>query len=240
MARFTGPKTKISRRYGVPIFGPSKALERKNYPPGIHGPKGSRRKQSEYAIALGEKQKLRLMYGLMERQFRRYYEIALSRRGVTGETLLQLLETRLDNVVYRLGFANTRRGARQLVGHGHVQVNGRKVDISSFTVKIGDKVTVSERPKSRQLATRNSGFDPDRAGPRLADGQPRIVERPGGAHPVAGGDCADRQRAVDRRIVLALTTIDLPTNLRKGMGESSSLFCCVSPSYCVSRMVRPR
>ncbi len=155
MARFTGPKTKISRRYGVPIFGPSKALERKNYPPGIHGPKGSRRKQSEFAIALGEKQKLRLMYGLMERQFRRYYEIALSRRGVTGETLLQLLETRLDNVVYRLGFANTRRGARQLVGHGHVQVNGRKVDISSFTVKIGDKVTVSEKPKSRQLATRN-------------------------------------------------------------------------------------
>ena len=121
MARFTGPKTKISRRYGVPIFGPSKALERKNYPPGIHGPKGSRRKQSEYAIALGEKQKLRLMYGLMERQFRRYYEIALSRRGVTGETLLQLLETRLDNVVFRLGFANTRRGARQLVGHGACQ-----------------------------------------------------------------------------------------------------------------------
>ena len=155
MARFTGPKTKISRRYGVPIFGPAKALERKNYPPGIHGPKGSRRKQSEYAIALGEKQKLRLMYGLMERQFRRYYEIALSRRGVTGETLLQLLETRLDNVVYRLGFANTRRGARQLVGHGHVQVNGRKVDVSSFTVKVGDKVTVSEKPKSRQLATRN-------------------------------------------------------------------------------------
>ena len=155
MARFTGPKTKISRRYGVPIFGPSKALERKNYPPGIHGPKGSRRKQSEYAIALGEKQKLRLMYGLMERQFRRYYEIALSRRGVTGETLLQLLETRLDNVVYRLGLANTRRGARQLVGHGHVKVNGRKVDISSFTVKPGDAITVRDNPKSRQLATRN-------------------------------------------------------------------------------------
>ena len=155
MARFTGPKTKVSRRYGVPLFGPSKALERKNYPPGIHGPKGSRRKQSEFAIALGEKQKLRYMYGLMERQFRRYYEIALSRRGVTGETLLQLLETRLDNVVYRLGFANTRRGARQLVGHGHVQVNGHKVDISSYTVRVGDKITVSERPKSRQLATRN-------------------------------------------------------------------------------------
>ena len=155
MARFTGPKTKVSRRYGAPLFGPAKALERKNYPPGIHGPKGSRRKQSEFAIALGEKQKLRYMYGLMERQFRRYFEVALSRRGVTGETLLQLLETRLDNVVYRLGFANTRRGARQLVGHGHVAVNGHKVDISSFNVKSGDVVTVREKPKSRQLATRN-------------------------------------------------------------------------------------
>ncbi len=155
MARFTGPKTKVSRRYGVPIFGPSKALERKNYPPGIHGPKGSRRKQSEFAIALGEKQKLRYMYGLMERQFRRYFEVALRRRGITGETLLQLLETRLDNVVFRLGFANTRRGARQLVGHGHVAVNGTKVDISSFNVKAGDTVTVREKPKSKQLATRN-------------------------------------------------------------------------------------
>ena len=156
MARFTGPKTKVSRRYGVPLFGPSKALERKNYPPGIHGPKGSRRKQSEYAIALGEKQKLRYQYGLMERQFRRYYEIALSRRGVTGETLLQLLETRLDNVVFRLGFANTRRGARQLVGHGHVQVNGRKVDISSFNVKVGDKVTVQRKARSRGSSPRGT------------------------------------------------------------------------------------
>ena len=155
MARFTGPKTKVSRRYGVPLFGPSKALERKNYPPGVHGPKGSRRKQSEFSIAQGEKQKLRYMYGLMERQFRRYFEVALRRRGVTGETLLQLLETRLDNVVYRLGFANTPRGARQLVGHGHLAVNGTKVDISSFNVKSGDVVTVREKPKSRQLATRN-------------------------------------------------------------------------------------
>jgi small subunit ribosomal protein S4 len=155
MARFTGPKTKVARRYGAPLFGPSKALERKNYPPGIHGPKGSRRKQSEYAIALGEKQKLRYQYGLMERQFRRYFETALKRRGVTGETLLQLLETRLDNVVFRLGFANTRRGARQLVGHGHVQVNGRKVDVSSFNVKTGDVISVREKPNSRQLATRN-------------------------------------------------------------------------------------
>jgi len=114
MARYTGPKSKISRRYGIALFGPSKALERKNYPPGMHGPKGSRRKQSEYAIALGEKQKLRHMYGLMERQFRRYFETALRKRGVTGETLLQMLETRLDNVVYRLGFANSRSSARQL------------------------------------------------------------------------------------------------------------------------------
>src|SRR5437763_809006 len=115
MGRYTGPKTKVSRRYGVPIFGSSKALERKNYPPGMHGPKGSRRKQSEYAIALGEKQKLRYQYGLLERQFRRIFQHALRKRGVTGETLLQLLETRLDNVIFRLGFANTRNAARQLV-----------------------------------------------------------------------------------------------------------------------------
>lgn len=155
MARYTGPKTKIARRYGVALFGPSKALERKNYPPGIHGPKGSRRKQSEYAVALGEKQKLRHQYGLMERQFRRYFETALSKRGVTGETLLQLLETRLDNVVFRLGFANTRRAARQLVSHGHVQVNGRNVNVSSYNVRSGDTVTLREKPKSRQLATRH-------------------------------------------------------------------------------------
>ena len=108
MGRYTGPKTRVSRRYGVQIFGPSKSLERKNYPPGMHGPKGSRRKQSDYAIALGEKQKLRYQYGLLERQFRRIFQHALRKRGVTGETLLQLLETRLDNVIYRLGFANTR------------------------------------------------------------------------------------------------------------------------------------
>lgn len=155
MARYTGPKTKVSRRYGVPIFGPAKALERKNYPPGMHGPKGSRRKQSEYAIALGEKQKLRYQYGLLERQFRRIFQQALRKRGVTGETLLQLLETRLDNVVFRLGLANTRRGARQLVSHGHVLVNGRKVDVSSYNVKAGDEITIKETPKSRQLALRN-------------------------------------------------------------------------------------
>ncbi len=153
MARYTGPRTKKSRRYGVPLFGPHKALERRNYPPGMHGDKG-RRKQSEYAIALGEKQKLRIMYGLLERQFRRYYEIALRRRGITGEILLQLLETRLDNVVFRLGLANSRRAARQMVNHGHIAVNGRKVSIASYITKVGDVVEVRGNAVSRQLATR--------------------------------------------------------------------------------------
>ena len=155
MARYTGPKSKISRRYGIALFGPSKALERKNYPPGMHGPKGSRRKQSDYATALAEKQKLRHMYGLMERQFRRYFETALRKRGVTGETLLQMLETRLDNVVYRLGFANSRSAARQLVSHGHVTVNSRKVNVASYNLKAGDTITIKEKPGSRRLVTRN-------------------------------------------------------------------------------------
>src|SRR5712664_278531 len=155
MARYTGPKSKISRRFGVALFGPSKALERKNYGPGMHGPKGSRRKQSEYAVALGEKQKLRYQYGLLERQFRRIFEKALQKRGVTGETLLQLLETRIDNVVFRLGLANTRSGARQLVSHGHVQVNGRTVNVASYNVKAGDEVSVKDKPKTRQLVLRN-------------------------------------------------------------------------------------
>jgi small subunit ribosomal protein S4 len=155
MARYTGPKSKISRRYGIALFGPSKALERKNYPPGMHGPKGSRRKQSDYATALAEKQKLRHQYGLMERQFRRYFETALRKRGVTGETLLQMLETRLDNVVYRLGFANSRNAARQLVSHGHVTVNNRKVNVASYNLKAGDTITIKEKPGSRRLVTRN-------------------------------------------------------------------------------------
>ena len=155
MARYTGPKTKVARRYGVPLFGPSKSFERKNYPPGMHGPKGSRRKQSDYAIALGEKQKLRYQYGLLERQFRRIFQSALRKRGVTGETLLQLLETRLDNIIFRLGLANTRSAARQLVSHGHVLVNGRSVNIASYNVKAGDDVMIKDKPKSRQLALRN-------------------------------------------------------------------------------------
>ena len=155
MGRYTGPKDKLSRRFGVPLFGATKALEHKNYPPGMHGPKGSRRKTSEYAAALAEKQKLRFQYGLLERQFRGYFEKAARQRGVTGQILLQSLETRLDNVVYRLGFGNSRSAARQLVGHGHVQVNGRKVDISSFATKPGDVVSVKNAPKSRSLASRN-------------------------------------------------------------------------------------
>jgi small subunit ribosomal protein S4 len=155
MARYTGPKSRISRRYGVALFGPSKSLERKNYPPGMHGPKGSRRKQSDYATALAEKQKLRYQYGLMERQFRRYFETALRKRGVTGETLLQMLETRLDNVVYRLGFANSRGSARQMVAHGHVTVNNRKVNVSSYNLKAGDVIAIKDKPGSRRLVNRN-------------------------------------------------------------------------------------
>ncbi|MFZ4587728.1 MAG: 30S ribosomal protein S4 [Terrimicrobiaceae bacterium] len=154
MARYTGPKTKVSRRYGVLISGSPRAFENKNYPPGMHGPKGSRRKQSDYATALAEKQKLRHQYGVLERQFRRYFEIASRRRGVTGEILLQLLETRLDNVVHKMGFAKTLRGARQMVGHGHVTVNGRKTNISSMNLKAGDTVAVKGSDKSNRLARR--------------------------------------------------------------------------------------
>jgi len=154
MARYTGPRVRISRRFGVPIFGPTKYLERRNYGPGVHGPK-SRRKLTDYALGLGEKQKMRYYYGLLERQFRGVYERALKRRGVTGETMLQILETRLDNVVYHLGFATTRAAARQMVGHGHIRVNGRKVNIPSFGLKVNDVVEVKDSSVSRQLATKN-------------------------------------------------------------------------------------
>ncbi|MEX2581092.1 MAG: 30S ribosomal protein S4 [Verrucomicrobiales bacterium] len=154
MARNTGPTDRISRRYGVPLFGPSKALERRPYPPGQHGARGARRKQSDYSIALAEKQKLRHQYGIMEKQFRRYFAEAQRRRGITGDIMVQLLETRLDNVCYRLGLGNTRRGARQLVGHGHVLVNGRRVNISSFSVKPGDVVSIGDSTRSQQLAMR--------------------------------------------------------------------------------------
>lgn len=153
MARYTGPRVRISRRFGVPLYGPTKYLERRNYGPGVHGPK-SRRKVSDYGLGLMEKQKLRYYYGLMERQFRQVYERALRTRGVTGEIMLRILETRLDNVVYHLGFAPTRPAARQMVTHGHIRVNGRKVTIPSYALKVNDVIEVKNSNVSRQMATR--------------------------------------------------------------------------------------
>ena len=155
MARYIGPKQKISRRFGVPIFGTSRSLEKRNYPPGQHGLRAGRRKKSEYAVALAEKQKLRYQYGVLEKQFRRYFAEASRRRGVTGEILLQLLELRLDNVIFRLGLGNTRSAARQFVGHGHVVVNGQRVDIPSYSCRPGDAISIKEGAKSQQLALRS-------------------------------------------------------------------------------------
>ena len=153
MARYTGPTTRLSRRFGQPIFGSNKSFEKKNYPPGIHGPR-RRRKMSEYAVGLNEKQKLRFAYGLTEKQFRRTFEQAKRERGVTGERFLELLERRLDNVIYLLGFARSRKASRQFVNHGHIKVNGQKVDIPSFVVSEGDEIEVRDATSSRQLATR--------------------------------------------------------------------------------------
>jgi small subunit ribosomal protein S4 len=165
MARYTGPRVRISRRFGTPIFGPSKYLERKNYGPGVHGPKSARRKHTDYGLGLIEKQKLRYYYGLMERQFRGVYERALKRRGVTGETMLQILETRLDNVVFHFGFGNTRAAARQMVNHGHVKVNGRKVSIPSYALKVNDVIEIKDSTVSRQLATKSLEVATSRAVP---------------------------------------------------------------------------
>ena len=154
MARYIGPTTRISRRFGQLILGSPKAFERRSYPPGQHGPK-SRRKHSEYGLGLAEKQKLRYIYGLLERQFRRVFAIAKKERGVTGERFLQLLETRLDSVVYLLGFAKSRAAARQLVNHGHIRINGHKVDIASYNVQPSDVLEVKNNTSSRQLITRN-------------------------------------------------------------------------------------
>ncbi|HAO78998.1 MAG TPA: 30S ribosomal protein S4 [Verrucomicrobia subdivision 3 bacterium] len=164
MARYTGPRVRISRRFGIPIFGPTKYLERRNYGPGVHGPK-SRRKTTDYGLGLIEKQKLRYFYGLMEKQFRGVYEKAKNKRGITGETMLQILETRLDNVCYQLGFANTRAAARQMVNHGHITVNGRKASIASFATKVNDVIGVKNNTVSRQLATKNFEVTTSRAVP---------------------------------------------------------------------------
>ena len=164
MARYKGPRVRISRRFGIPIFGPSKYLERRNYPPGVHGPK-SRRKLTDYGMGLVEKQKLRYYYGLMEKQFRGVYEKALKRRGVTGEQMLQILETRLDNVVFHLGFGTTRAAARQMVNHGHITVNGRKVSIPSYALKVNDVVLAKNNTVSRQLATKGMEVSTSRVVP---------------------------------------------------------------------------
>jgi small subunit ribosomal protein S4 len=164
MARYKGPRVRISRRFGIPIFGPSKYLERRNYPPGVHGPK-SRRKLTDYGMGLVEKQKLRYYYGLLERQFRGVYEKALKRRGVTGEQMLQILETRLDNVVFHLGFGTTRAAARQMVAHGHITVNGRKVSIPSYALKVNDVIAAKDNTVSRQMATKALELSTSRAVP---------------------------------------------------------------------------
>lgn len=148
MARYRGPKTKIARKFGDPIFGPDRSFEKKNYPPGQHGISKRRGKKSEYAVQLSEKQKAKYTYGILERQFANMFDKASRAKGITGEVLLQLCEARLDNVVYRLGVAPSRRAARQLVSHKHVTVNGDVVNIPSYAVKPGDVVGVREKSKS--------------------------------------------------------------------------------------------
>lgn len=147
MARYTGPKARISRRFNEPILGENKALQKKNYAPGMHG-KGKKRKQSEYAVQLAEKQKAKYIYGVLERQFENIFDKASRKKGVTGEVLLQMLESRLDNTVYRLGIAPTRRAARQLVVHKHITVNGDVVNIPSLSLRPGDVIAVREKSKS--------------------------------------------------------------------------------------------
>jgi small subunit ribosomal protein S4 len=165
MARYTGPKSKIARRFRDPIFGPDKSLDRRSYGPGQHGPSKRRGgKQSEYSIQLGEKQKAKYTYGILERQFSNMFERASRMKGITGENLLQLCETRLDNTVFRLGVAPTRSAARQLVSHRHITVNGELVNIPSYTLKVGDVVGVREKSKSLEtisasLSSNNKKYD---------------------------------------------------------------------------------
>lgn len=153
MARYIGPKSKIARKFGEPIFGADKAYEKKNYPPGQHGSSRRRKKQSEYGMQLQEKQKAKYTYGILEKQFRNLFEKASQKSGVTGTILLQLIESRLDNTVYRLGIAPTRAAARQLVSHRHITVNGDVVSISSYLLREGDIVGVREKSKSLEAIT---------------------------------------------------------------------------------------
>jgi|TARA_B100001939_G_C16872296_1_gene586987 small subunit ribosomal protein S4 len=153
MARYKGPKSKIARKFREPLFGPDKALEKKNYPPGVHGPNKRRMKKSEYAVQLAEKQKAKYTYGILERQFSNMFKKANAKSGITGEILLQLCETRLDNVVFRLGISPSRRGARQLVSHRHITVNGDIVNIPSYSLREGDVIGVREKSKSLEIIT---------------------------------------------------------------------------------------
>jgi small subunit ribosomal protein S4 len=155
MARYTGPKTKIARKFGEAIFGEDKSFEKRNYPPGQHGNNRRRGKKSEYSIQLMEKQKAKYTYGILEKQFRNMFKKATAASGITGEVLLQLCESRLDNVVYRMGLSNSRSGARQLVSHRHITVNGSIVNIASYSLKAGDIVAVREKSKSLETIERS-------------------------------------------------------------------------------------
>ena len=158
MARYRGPNTKIARKFGSPIFGPDRTFEKKNYPPGMHGAKARRRKVSEYGNQLKEKQKVKYTYGLLEKQFYNLFKKALRSKGITGEVFLQFLESRLDNVVFRLGLSPTRAGARQLVSHGHIIVNGKFVNVPSYLLKDSDVVGVREKSKSLEVITDSLGL----------------------------------------------------------------------------------
>jgi small subunit ribosomal protein S4 len=153
MARYIGPKTRIARKFRDPIYGPDKYYEKKNYPPGMHGQNKRRSKVSEYGTQLMEKQKAKYTYGILERQFRNIFLKAARKGGITGEVLLQLIEARLDNVVFRLGIAPTRDGARQLISHRHIMVNGKVVNIPSYELRPGDLVAIRERSKSLEVIT---------------------------------------------------------------------------------------
>ena len=159
MARYTGPKTKIARKFGEPIFGDDKSFEKRNYPPGQHGNARRRGKKSEYAVQLMEKQKAKFTYGILERQFRNLFEKASRSKGVTGEALLQLCESRLDNVVFRFGLSPSRSGARQLVSHRHITINGSILNIPSYQVKVGDIIGVREKSKSLNIIVEAKGKD---------------------------------------------------------------------------------
>jgi small subunit ribosomal protein S4 len=161
MARYTGPKSRISRRFGEAILGPDKALAKKAYDPGQHGNARRRGKKSEYGVQLDEKQKAKYTYGILEKQFSNLFKVALKRKGITGEILLQMCELRLDNVVYRMGIAPTRRAARQLVSHRHIMVNGNLVNIPSYSISVGDQVSVRERSKSLEAITNSLSNNTD-------------------------------------------------------------------------------